>query len=696
MSTPRPGGASLRPAIAAAAVLLAQQVAARATRDAFFLSVFDVTALPTMTASAAVVSLAATILASRALARLSPARLLPLALAFSVVAFLGEFLLALVWPRPAAVAVYLHHAVVGAILVSGFWSLITEQFDPHAAKHAMGPIGAGASLGGVLGGFVTWVAAAAHLSPQTMLLVLAAITVAGVVTVRRLSGGARARVAAAAAPVLAGRSALDTIRRVPVLGGLALLVVLTSFLDSVLDYLLAAAATSSFGTGASLMSFFALFHAGTGLLSLLTQSLLVRPLLQRLGPAWTLAAPSVFVAAGAAAAAVAPRLGAIIALRGGHGILRNSAFRSGYELLYTPLPEHQKRPTKVLIDIAGERVGAIVGSLAVTLVLLLVPAVAPRLLPAIAAVVAVLTLGLTPLLRRGYVAALATSLRSGAASLEPPDIVDPATLMTLASVHLSSATLGRRAATGPAGEVPSGDPVIAAIADLRSDDPGRILNVLGVTELDARLVPHVIPLLARDGLFEKVATALREAAPRCTGQLVDALLDPDAEPMIRRRVARVLKNVPTQRAADGLLIGLDDVRFDLRYRCAQALLRIRAHNAAVAVPSERLLEIAAREAAHAGESPRHLEHCFTLLGIVLERGPLDSAYRALQSNEPGLRGTALEYLENVLPGTVRDKLWPHLGAPITAPSGRSTEQIRDDLLRSTTRLRRPSSSRGLS
>ena len=216
-----------------------------------------------------------------------------------------------------------------------------------------------------------------------------------------------------------------------------------------------------------------------------------------------------------------------------------------------------------------------------------------------------------------------------------------------------------------------------------------------MTPLDARLVPHVLPLLARDGLFDKVATALREAAPRCTGQLVDALLDPEVEPMVRRRVARVLKGVPTQRAADGLLLGLDEARFDLRYRCAQALLRIRAQNPAVRVPSSHVLEIAAREAAHAGESPRHLEHCFTLLGIVLERGPLDSAYRALQSPEPGLRGTALEYLENVLPGPVRDKLWPHLGAPAPpAPSGRSTEQMRDELLRSTTRLRRIQSSRG--
>jgi ATP:ADP antiporter, AAA family len=221
-----------------------------------------------------------------------------------------------------------------------------------------------------------------------------------------------------------------------------------------------------------------------------------------------------------------------------------------------------------------------------------------------------------------------------------------------------------------------------------------VAEVLARGELDPRLVAHAIPLLARDELFDPLNASLRLAAPRSTGQLVDALLDPQLEPVVRRRVARVLKGVPTQRAADGLLLGLMESRFDLRYRCAQALLRIRAQNAAVTLPAPRVLEIAAREAAHAGESPRHLEHCFTLLGLVLERGPLDSAYRALQSADAGLRGTALEYLENVVPGPVREKLWAHLGATVRpAPSGRSPEQIRDELLRSSPGPRRPPSSR---
>jgi hypothetical protein len=678
-----PGG-SVRPAVVAAALLLGQQVASRATRDALFLSVFHVSSLPVMAAVAAAVALAATVAASRALGRLSPARLLPVALAGSVVAFCGEWALARGWPRPAAVAVYLHHALLGAVLVSGFWSLVTERFDPHAAKRAMGAIGAGASLGGVLGGLLTW-AAAARLSPRAMLLVLSLVSAGALAAVGRLARGARTHGGASTTPALPGRGALEILRQVPFLRALALLVVLTAFLDAVLDYLLAAAATSRFGSGAPLMSFFALFHAGTGLVGLAAQAVAVGPLLQRLGPAWTLAAPTAFTAAGAAAVALLPRLASIVALRGGHGVLRNSAFRSGYELLYTPLPEPQKRPTKVLIDIAGERSGAILGSLAVTATLLAAPAAALRILPVLAGAVAVLALALTPRLRRGYVGALASSLRHGTASFETPDLVDPATLLSLASLHVPSPTVTRQALST---DGPAADPLLAAIADLRSGDPARITGAL-TAELDGRLVAHAIPLLAQDGLFDTVAGSLRRAAPRCTGQLVDALLDPRLEPMVRRRVARVLKGVATQRSADGLLLGLGDGRFDLRYRCAQALLRVRAQAAEITVPAAHVLAIAAREAAHAGESERHFEHCFTLLALVLDPDPVEGAYRALRSADARLRGTALEYLENVLPAAVREPLWPHLGAPARpVPSGRTAEEIRAELVRSSIAVRR--------
>ena len=60
----------------------------------------------------------------------------------------------------------------------------------------------------------------------------------------------------------------------------------------------------------------------------------------------------------------------------------------------------------------------------------------------------------------------------------------------------------------------------------------------------------------------------------------------------------------------------------------------------------------------AGQS---LAHVFTLLSLVLPTAPLQIAYRGLHTDDPKLRGTALEYLEGVLPQDIRQRLWPFLG-----------------------------------
>jgi hypothetical protein len=69
-------------------------------------------------------------------------------------------------------------------------------------------------------------------------------------------------------------------------------------------------------------------------------------------------------------------------------------------------------------------------------------------------------------------------------------------------------------------------------------------------------------------------------------------------------------------------------------------------------------------------SERGLGHVFTLLSLVVEREPLQIAHRALVGGDAGLRGTALEYLENVLPEDVRRGLLRATGS-----SGRSVQEI---------------------
>ena len=57
---------------------------------------------------------------------------------------------------------------------------------------------------------------------------------------------------------------------------------------------------------------------------------------------------------------------------------------------------------------------------------------------------------------------------------------------------------------------------------------------------------------------------------------------------------------------------------------------------------------------------RSLEHVFTLLSLVRPAAPLRLAYLALLTEDAYLRGTALEYLESVLPESIRVPLWPFL------------------------------------
>ncbi len=72
----------------------------------------------------------------------------------------------------------------------------------------------------------------------------------------------------------------------------------------------------------------------------------------------------------------------------------------------------------------------------------------------------------------------------------------------------------------------------------------------------------------------------------------------------------------------------------------------------------------------AGQS---LAHVFTLLSLILPSQPLQIAFRSLHSQNSRLRGTALEYLEGVLPTELRERLWPFLvrgahNVPCTSPT----------------------------
>jgi hypothetical protein len=167
----------------------------------------------------------------------------------------------------------------------------------------------------------------------------------------------------------------------------------------------------------------------------------------------------------------------------------------------------------------------------------------------------------------------------------------------------------------------------------------------------------------------------------------------------------------SQRAADGLLLGLEDLRFEVRFQCGRSLASISRRNPAVRFDPARVTAIVQREVSVSRQvwesrrlidsafregdphSPlddfieerasRALTHVFTLLGLILPREPLRIAYRGLYTTDTHLRGTALEYLEGVLPSAIRKPLWPFLeGNLVPTPTPRPRDAVLEELLRS--------------
>jgi MFS family permease len=694
-------------ALFAATTMIAQQVAGKATRDALFLSNFDVTDLPKMVIAAAFTSMAGVLVMSRLLSRISPTTLVPAAFGLSAVFFIGEWLLLDYQPATASIVLYLHMAVFGAILISGFWSIINERFDPHSAKQRVARIAAAATLGGVIGGLLAE-RVVSLLDVRTMLLFLSGLHVVCLLAIRGI--GTQVRTLPVETTTRTS-SAFTVIRHTRYLQWMAALMVLVAVMAALVDYAFKAEAAARYRDSESLVTFFATFYASVGVLGFLLQSLLGRRILQRYGIGTTIAILPALIAMFGTVGSIATQLWSMVMLRGSHAIFVTSLFRSAFELLYTPLPPHKKRPTKTIIDVASDRVGDLLGSGLILLLLMLVPDLPTAFITACAVLIALLCLLVITRLNRGYINQLARSLRKGVVRIEEHDIVDATTQQILAESNAYSerdflqskieAMQERRlddASAVMTDKDNETDRYARAVKDLCSGDTERIQHALDSGLIDVHLTPHLVPLLANDEVTEDVRTELRWLVPQIIGQLTDAMLDPDMPLLARQRIPGVLEATHNPRTIDGLLLGMKDSCFNIRFSCARALARMRSRNAHLAIDRDKVFaairdEISVSDAewdAHnlqlnsgdaLEERPeipivhQNLEHVFTLLSLTLDPDAVHISMQAAFSTDPNLRGTALEYLENVLPAELYALLVQRLG--ITEDSRKGTRHLNE-------------------
>jgi ATP/ADP translocase len=687
------GAASSRPigfhdarvgvATVAAAALVAQQVVGKALRDTLFLGTFGVQNLPYAMIAAALLSGALVVALSRAAAARSARRVARAALGVSAALFVLAWAISIPWPRGAAAVTYLQAGALSAAVVSVFWSLVSEAFDPYAARASIPRIMAGATLGGVLGGVTAW-RASAWMAPHDLLPLGAALNLAALAAVSRLRGaGPRPRPAGAKPGWRALAPELGSLRWV------ALLVAAAAATQAILDYLLSSSAVAAIGKGPQLLSFFALFQTAVGVLSFCLQVAVSRSALERFGVGPVLAASPSVLLGGALAALFLPPLASTVLLRGADGVLGASVHRSAYEVLFAPLDPRRKRAAKPLVDVGFDRLGTLLGGGIVAVVIASTSAV-PMVLLAFVAALAVFRLVLSRRLQSGYRRSLAEILEQGRLATSMGTVLDRATIATLSqaagehdrrklledveafraqqaeprpddAARLSIAAFDVPACPepdeGPGDPGAREDEVISALRALRSGHADRARAILRRRRTEPVLAPQVVELLADDRVARDAADWLTAQVPSPTGLLADALLSDELSDAARRRVARLLGKSEDPRAAEALLAALTRVPTGVRPGLADALARAAARRP---LPADPLLRAAARAAEEAsGDDRAQLQDVFALLSAAYPGEPILPALHALERGGTA-RGTALEWLDVLLPHEVKRALWPRI------------------------------------
>jgi len=326
----------------------------KTVRDSLFLSMLPATWLPWVYILVGIATLAVSLPFGWLTQWLSPRQ----SLVGSVLAAAAglAFCIFVVWDSytwmPAIF--YLYVNAYGVIVISQFWLYTNSRSDPRAMKRMGGVVGAGAILGGIVGGVLAstlggWVplrwliaAGAGLLALSLPILSLAARERDGRRTDEQVTPTAEASV-----PLV----------RVPYVRWLAVATLCSVIVTGLLDYQFKIAVQQLYPDAAQLASFFGRFYVGINVFALLLQLLGTRWLLQRLGAGSAAAVLPIGLAVGAGATLAVPGFATVLGAKAWDQTFRFSLNKAAVELLFFPLQPGIKRRAKAVIEAGIERVG---------------------------------------------------------------------------------------------------------------------------------------------------------------------------------------------------------------------------------------------------------------------------------------------------------------------------------------------------
>ena len=400
----------------------------------------------------------------------------------------------------------------GVIAPVQIWTLASSVFDTRQARRLFGFIAGGASLGAIVGGLLAWVLVFVAGRAEDVILVVVGLIAAAVGLVHLTW-----RVIPAEPPVVettAGttvRASLDTVRRHPYLGRLALLVFLVAIATQWTEFQVGLVADRALGGNAERLAvFYGQLNFTLGLVAFLLQ-FATGPTLRRFGVGLGILCLPLAIGAGSVLILVFPTIVSVVVTKGLDQSLRFSIDKASYELLYVPIDAQLRSRVKATIDVIVSRAADLAGAVLLFLVTraFLAAGAGFELRGTAAVILVVIAAWLTVAVsvRRGYVGAVEDRIREHR--------LDTERVAGLPSERLTTELVTAR---------------------LHADDPREVIYALDLIALQAisghRTHPSVRFLLEHS-LPEvrcKVLSVLRAGEDASALPLVEPLLrDPDLD-----------------------------------------------------------------------------------------------------------------------------------------------------------------------
>lgn len=355
----------------------------KAVRDASYLDGPGIENLPYAYATAIIVGLFVS-LHTRLQVRVSRQRLITLSFAFFILtAGLFYGILSKGW-NWLAIIYYMWANVFVVVVMTQFWMVVNDIFNPREAKRLIGFFGSGGILGGIAAGVVTALIAKKGEEHELFILVIA-LLVACIFVVRAIFTWQK-KVTGIASPGVqnpppkareiesAGfRVSFDTVRKDAYLKLLAAVIILTVIVSTFIDWQYKSVVDQNQWAKANLTSFFGMFQAGLLVVSFLIQILMTSKLVKRFGLLLPLMVyPAILVLASLGIAASATLLLGIL-IKGSDKSFSYSVNQSARELLYIPVAPGKKYKAKAFIDMFLNRFSKTTGAAILLGVFVLVP-----------------------------------------------------------------------------------------------------------------------------------------------------------------------------------------------------------------------------------------------------------------------------------------------------------------------------------